>query len=92
MIFDVVNCSIRQLLNPELTASWEKGTHLCGRGKYYGTGIYGQAGTFCAGTYQQVEDSNYQYNLRQFFDRGAVIQEAGAASNGRKKSSFIRFI
>ena len=25
MIFDVVNCSIRQLLNPELTASWEKG-------------------------------------------------------------------
>ena len=25
MIFDVVNCSIRSLLNPELTASWEKG-------------------------------------------------------------------
>ncbi|MGN0481137.1 MAG: type IA DNA topoisomerase, partial [Lachnospiraceae bacterium] len=25
MIFDVVNCSIKQLLNPELTASWEKG-------------------------------------------------------------------
>ena len=25
MIYDVVNCSIRSLLNPELTASWEKG-------------------------------------------------------------------
>jgi DNA topoisomerase-3 len=25
MIFDVVNMSIRHLLNPELTASWEKG-------------------------------------------------------------------
>lgn len=25
MVFDVVYCSIRQLLNPELTASWEKG-------------------------------------------------------------------
>lgn len=25
MIFDVVDCSIKQLLNPELTASWEKG-------------------------------------------------------------------
>ena len=25
MIYDVVNCSIRNLLNPELTASWEKG-------------------------------------------------------------------
>lgn len=25
MIYDVVDCSIKQLLNPELTASWEKG-------------------------------------------------------------------
>ena len=25
MVFDVVNGSIRSLLNPELTASWEKG-------------------------------------------------------------------
>ncbi len=31
MVFDVVNVSIRQLLNPELTASWEKGLYLCGR-------------------------------------------------------------
>ena len=29
MIFDVVNCSIRSLLNPELTASWEKGLTRC---------------------------------------------------------------
>ena len=27
-IYDVVNCSIRQLLNPELTASWEKGLEM----------------------------------------------------------------
>ena len=32
MIFDVVNCSIRQLLNPELTASWEKGLNYVAEG------------------------------------------------------------
>ena len=25
IVYEVVNCSISQLLNPELTASWEKG-------------------------------------------------------------------
>ena len=33
MIFDVVNCSIRQLLNPELTSELGKRTELCGGGK-----------------------------------------------------------
>ena len=40
MIFDVVNCSIRQLLNPELTQAG-KGAYLCGRGKHYPSGVYG---------------------------------------------------
>ena len=38
MIFDVVGASIRQLLNPELTASWEKGLTYVAEGK---------AGTIC---------------------------------------------
>ena len=41
MIFDVVNCSIRQLLNPELYSKLGKRAELCGGGKYYRTGIYG---------------------------------------------------
>ena len=52
MIFDVVNCSIRQLLNPELTASWEKGLKLCRRGQYHVSGIYGQTGAFCQDPYR----------------------------------------
>ena len=52
MIFDVVNCSIRQLLNPELTASDGKRPYICGRGKYYFTGVHGQTGTFCACAYR----------------------------------------
>ena len=33
MIFDVVNASIRSLLNPELTASWEKGLNYVAEGE-----------------------------------------------------------
>lgn len=46
MIFDVVNSSIRALLNPELTASWEKG-HLCSGWRYNPRRIYGEIKSFC---------------------------------------------
>ncbi|MCR5785789.1 MAG: type IA DNA topoisomerase [Eubacterium sp.] len=36
MIFDVVNSSIRSLLNPELTASWEKGLAMVASGEVTG--------------------------------------------------------
>lgn len=35
MVFDVVDHSIKSLLNPELTASWEKRSYVCGGGKHY---------------------------------------------------------
>ena len=41
MIFDVVNCSIRQLSEPGTDCKLGKRTELCGRGQYYRTGIYG---------------------------------------------------
>ena len=44
MIFDVVNSSIRSLLNPEPTASWEKRTDLCGGGKHHGRRVYAETG------------------------------------------------
>lgn len=52
MIFDVVNCSIRQLLNPELTASWEKGLTYVAEGSITSPGVHGQTGTFCASAYR----------------------------------------
>ena len=33
MVFDVVSCSMKQLLNPELTASWEKGLGMVANGE-----------------------------------------------------------
>ena len=44
MIFDVVNASIRSLLNPELTASWEKGLTYVAEGQHYFRGIYDETG------------------------------------------------
>ncbi len=68
MIFDVVNCSIRQLLNPELTASWEKGLNYVAEGSITPKEYMDKLEHFVRVRTSQVEASNYQYALRQFFD------------------------
>ena len=89
MIFDVVNCSIRQLLNPELTASWEKGLTYVSEGSITEQEYMDKLEHFVRVRTQQVEASNYQYNLRQFFDAAAVNyrQPERASRQGGKKSS-----
>ena len=72
MIFDVVNCSIRQLLNPELTASWEKGLTYVAEGSITLQEYMDKLEHFVRVRTAQVEQSNYQYALRQFFDAAAV--------------------
>ena len=72
MIFDVVNCSIRQLLNPELTASWEKGLNYVAEGSITPQEYMDKLEHFVRIRTDQVEKSNYQYALRQFFDAAAV--------------------
>lgn len=71
MIFDVVNCSIRQLLNPELTASWEKGLTYVAEGSITSQEYMDKLEHFVRVRTEQVEKSNYQYALRQFFDAAA---------------------
>lgn len=71
MIFDVVNCSIRQLLNPELTASWEKGLNYVAEGSITSQEYMDKLEHFVRVRTNQVEESNYQYALRQFFDAAA---------------------
>ena len=72
MIFDVVNCSIRQLLNPELTASWEKGLTYVAEGSITSQEYMDKLEHFVRLRTAQVEQSNYQYALRQFFDAAAA--------------------
>ena len=82
MIFDVVNCSIRQLLNPELTASWEKGLTYVAEGSITSQEYMDKLERFVRIRTDQVEQSNYQYALRQFFDAAAVNYKK--TSTGRK--------
>ena len=89
MIFDVVNCSIRQLLNPELTASWEKGLTYVAEGSITEQEYMDKLEHFVRVRTRQVEASNYQYNLRQFFDAAAVNyrKPERASGQGGKRSS-----
>ena len=82
MIFDVVNCSIRQLLNPELTASWEKGLTYVAQGSITSQEYMDNSEIARRVRTDQVEKSNYQYVLRQFFD--------AAAENYKKKPAAAR--
>lgn len=69
MIFDVVNNSIRSLLNPELTASWEKGLTLVAEGKISEKEYMDKLEHFIKVRIDGVKGVNNQYYLRQYFDK-----------------------
>ena len=84
MIFDVVNCSIRQLLNPELTASWEKGLNYVAEGSITEQEYMDKLEHFVRLRTRQVEDSNIQPYLRQLFDAAAVNYKGSSEKNSAK--------
>ena len=84
MIFDVVNCSIRQLLNPELTASWEKGLNYVAEGSITEQEYMDKLEHFVRLRTRQVEDSNIQPYLRQFFDAAVVNYKDSSEKNSAK--------
>lgn len=71
MIYDVVNASIRSLLNPELTASWEKGLTYVADGDITSEEYMVKLENFVAKMTNGVKGLNNQYALRQFFDEAA---------------------
>ena len=72
LIFDVVGASIRQLLNPELTASWEKGLTYVAEGSITSDEYMEKLERFVAGRTYGVMNLQNQYVLRECFDRDAV--------------------
>lgn len=85
MIYDVVNCSIRQLLNPELTASWEKGLTYVAEGSITEQEYMDKLEHFVRIRTNQVEASNYQYALRQLFDASAQYYKKPARGTSTVK-------
>ena len=71
MIYDVVNASIRQLLNPELTASWEKGLTYVAEGSITSDEYMEKLTNFIKSRTNGVLGLNNQYLLRGQFDKAA---------------------
>lgn len=72
MVYDVVNNSIRSLLNPELTASWELGLALVAEGKITEEEYMKKLEDFITKRVEGVKTINNSYGLRQYFDAAAA--------------------
>jgi DNA topoisomerase-3 len=72
MIFDVVDASIRSLLNPELTASWEKGLTYVADGNITTEEYMMKLENFIVGRTNAVLNLNNQYQLRECFNNISV--------------------
>lgn len=68
MIHDVVYCSIRSLLNPELTASWEKGLTYVAEGTIEPSEYLNKLETFVANRTNQIKQTNNQAILQKRYD------------------------
>ena len=72
MVFDVVEHSIRSLLNPELTASWEKGLTYVAEGQITSDEYMAKLENFIASRTNGVLQLNNQYQLKNCYDKTAV--------------------
>ena len=95
MIFDVVNASIRSLLNPELTASWEKGLTYVAEGSITSEEYMVKLENFIRTRTSGVMDLRNQLALKQFFDAAAVhytrrTPRSGETSKARSSSTRTR--
>ncbi len=78
MVYDVVDNSIRQLLNPDLTASWEKGLTYVAEGSITSDEYMQKLERFVAGRTVNVIRMDNQYYMRQYFDRAAAYYKPKA--------------
>ena len=91
MIYDVVDHSVRSLLNPELTASWEKGLTYVADGDITSDEYMMKLDRFVSSRTEGVKGLNNQYQLRACYDRVAPFyknekQSAKYTKSGRAKS------
>ena len=87
MIYDVVNASIRSLLNPELTASWEKGLTYVAEGTITPDEYMEKLDKFIRSRTQGVLGLQNQYALRGNYDRiAAFYKQSATRQTGKTKA------
>ena len=91
MIYDVVDHSIKSLLNPELTASWEKGLTYVAEGDITSDEYMRKLEHFIQSRTQGVLRLNNQYELRACYDRAARFyakeQKKTSKTTGKRKTA-----
>ena len=88
MIYDTVDCSIRPLLNPKLTASWELGLTRVSEGTVTEEEYLEKLNGFVSRNTNNVKNSNFGDMLQQMYMRDSRFYKKpfGSAAEGRKKS------
>lgn len=87
MIFDVVNCSIRSLLNPELTASWEKGLTYVANGEITPDEYMTKLNSFVTRNVNAVKGARNQNMLRSMFDQAAVNYKKTGTTSSKNETA-----
>ena len=87
MIYDIVFYSIRSLLNPELTASWEKGLNYVAEGSVTEEEYMQKLEHFVRSRTDGVLGLNNQYALRPLFDEAAKYYKAQKSAGTQDGSS-----
>jgi DNA topoisomerase-3 len=69
LVYEVVFASMKQMLNPELTASWEKGLTYVAEGSITSEEYMQKLEQFVSRRTYSVLNLNNQFQLREYFDR-----------------------
>ena len=85
MVYDVVDNSIRSLLNPELTASWEKGLTYVAEGTITSDEYMKKLDDFITRRTVGVKGLNNQYQLRACYDKAAGFYKKGRKTGGKEE-------
>ena len=83
MIYDVVLNSIRSLLNPELTASWEKGLTYVAEGSITSEEYMGKLENFVTRHTVNVKQMRNQFQLKSSFDASAPYYRKASSTRSR---------
>ena len=71
LVYDVVECSMKALLDPKLTASWEKGLTMVAQGTITSEEYMNKLTDFVGRRTDLVKQNNYQSALYQMYQRDA---------------------
>jgi DNA topoisomerase-3 len=85
MIYDVVNASIKSLLNPELTASWEKGLNYVAEGTITSEEYMDKLEHFIKSRTAGVMKLNNQSTLRGYFDVASTFYKDNKETKTKNK-------